>query len=265
MHYRIHHCSANKPAEYLILSSGLGGHGIFWQPQLEALQRHFHVLTYDQEGCHAGAENLPSDYSMRHMAQQVLNIVKEAGIQHFRFVGHALGGHIGLELARLLTENQEAIQMTSLSCINAWDQLDPHTRKCFQARISLLKHSGSDAYVRAQALFLYPPQWISEQSKTLEHAENMQLQNFPPAHNVLMRLQALQQFTVDEQHASALLQTPVQLIANQDDFLVPVKKSADLQQVLGQGKMNIFPTGAHASTVTETESINNALLEFLLH
>ncbi|OTG91011.1 pyrimidine utilization protein D [Acinetobacter sp. ANC 3813] len=264
MHYQIHPCTDNAQAEHLILSSGLGGHGEFWKPQLEALQQHFHVLTYDHEGCHADAEALPADYSMQHMAQQVLNILKDIGIQKFHFIGHALGGHIGIELGRLISAAQEPIEFGRLSCINAWNQLDGHTHKCFQARISLLKHSGAEAYVRAQALFLYPPQWISEHQESLEQAENAQLTNFPLSHNVLMRLQALQQFSVNDQHAEALKNTQIQLIANQDDFLVPVKKSADLQKSLGQGELEIFASGAHASTQTETAQINEALLKFLL-
>ena len=263
MHYQIHSCTDNAQAEHILLSSGLGGHGAFWKPQLEALQQHFHVLTYDHEGCHSDAETLPADYSMRHMAQQALGIFKDADIQQFHFIGHALGGHIGMELARLIAESRENLQMKSLSCINAWNQLDPHTQKCFQARISLLENSGAEAYVRAQALFLYPPQWISEHQESLEQAENAQLTNFPPAHNVLMRLQALQQFSVNEQHAEALTNTQIQLIANQDDFLVPVHKSSDLKQRLGHGCLSILATGAHASTQTEPELLNKTMLEFL--
>lgn len=264
MHYQIHPCTQNTHTDHLILSSGLGGYGAFWQPQLEALQPHFHVVTYDQEGCHTDAESLPEDYGMRHMAQQVLQLIKALDIQKFHFIGHALGGHIGMELARLIAAYREPIEFGRLSCINAWDQLDGHTRKCFQTRISLLKNSGAEAYVRAQALFLYPPQWISDHQEILEHAENVQLRNFPPTHNVLMRLQALQQFRVNDQHAAALKNTKIQLIANRDDFLVPFKKSADLQQTLGQGELEIFVTGAHASTHTQTEQVNQALLKFLL-
>ena len=39
-----------EDADYVVLSSGLGGHAQFWQPQIQDLQTKFHVLTYDQEG-----------------------------------------------------------------------------------------------------------------------------------------------------------------------------------------------------------------------
>ena len=59
MTYQINRCTKNFNAEFLILASGLGGHASFWQPQIEALSQYFHVLSYDQEGCHAYSMVLP--------------------------------------------------------------------------------------------------------------------------------------------------------------------------------------------------------------
>lgn len=92
MHYQVHYCETKSSAEYLILSSGLGGHAAFWQPQIDVLKQHFHVLTYDQEGCHADTAFLAKNYSMTNMAQQVLNLLQWQNIQNFHFIGHALGG-----------------------------------------------------------------------------------------------------------------------------------------------------------------------------
>lgn len=264
MQFQFHSCLSNPAAQTIVLSSGLGGHGSFWQPQLAALQQNYHVLTYDQDGCHADAAPLNTDYAMQDMAEQVVQLLKHIGIHSFHFIGHALGGHIGIELARLLHE-QADIQMLSLTCINAWDRLDPHTEKCFSTRIHLLKNSGAEAYVWAQALFLYPPQWISDHIELLTQAENTQLLNFPPTHNILARLKALQEFLVTKSHAEALQNIPVHLIANNDDFLVPVKKSSDLQHCIGTGTLSILETGAHASTHTETEKINVMILSFLVN
>lgn len=263
MSFLIHPCVNNANAEYLILSSGLGGHGHFWTPQLHDFKHHFHVVTYDQEGCHRHAEHLSSNYSLTDMAEQVLRILDEANITRFHFIGHALGGHIGAELARLLHSTPR--QMLSLTSINAWDQLDPHTQKCFEARKALLLHAGIDAYVRAQALFLYPPAWISTHTDEIRKAEDHQLQDFPPPQNVLARLNALQQFKIAQTHADALKHTRMHLIANRDDFLVPVHKMHDLSQHFPHAQLSLFDQGAHASTVTETAKINAAMIAFLIH
>jgi aminoacrylate hydrolase len=41
--------------------------------------------------------------------------------------------------------------MLSLTLINAWDELDAHTQKCFDARIALLASAGAEAYVSDDA------------------------------------------------------------------------------------------------------------------
>lgn len=256
----IHH-AAWVDAPYVVLSSGLGGHASFWNPQIEVLQQDFHVVTYDQEGCHSDSELLSIPYCVDHMARQILDLLINQDIREFHFIGHALGGHIGMQLATYQTD--KAFKLLSLTMLNAWGELDVHTQKCFQARTSLLLNSGAEAYVQAQALFLYPPQWISTHIEQLTDAENKQLLGFPPIQNVLARLQAVQVFKLEEAHQQALNDIPVHLIANQDDFLVPYQRSQQLQQLLPYSQLSLFATGAHASTVTETAQINQSMLQFL--
>lgn len=266
MSYYIQPCVNNSEAEYVVLSSGLGGHASFWKPQIEFLSQYFHVFSYDQEGCHADSSLLADHYSFKDLGQQIFEIIRRENIERFHFIGHAIGSFIGAELAVLCQNEYKAAttsnKMLSLTCINAWDQLDPHTAKCFDTRIHLLKYVGVEAYVRAQALFLYPSAWISAHHQKIKQAENMQLQDFPPKQNVLARIQAAQQFKVDEQHRQALENVSLHFIANTDDFLVPVQKSKDLMQSLQHGTLNIIHSGAHASTLTETDSVNTVLLDF---
>jgi aminoacrylate hydrolase len=257
----IHH-AAWVDAPYVVLSSGLGGHASFWNPQIEALQQYFHVVAYDQEGCHSDSELLPTPYSVDHMARQILDLLISHNIREFHFMGHALGGHIGMQLATYQVD--KAFKLFSLTMLNAWGELDAHTQKCFEARTSLLLNGGAEAYVRAQALFLYPPHWISTHLDPLTEAENKQLLDFPPIQNVLARIQAVQAFKLEEAHQQALKDVLVHLIANQDDFLVPYQRSQQLQQCLPHSHLSLLDTGAHASTVTETDQVNQLILSFLI-
>jgi aminoacrylate hydrolase len=257
----IHH-AAWVDAPYVVLSSGLGGHASFWNPQIEALQQYFHVVAYDQEGCHSDSELLPTPYSVDHMARQILDLLISHNIREFHFMGHALGGHIGMQLATYQVD--KAFKLFSLTMLNAWGELDAHTQKCFEARTSLLLNGGAEAYVRAQALFLYPPHWISTHLDPLTEVENKQLLVFPPIQNILARLQAVQAFKLETEHQQALKDVPIHLIANQDDFLVPYQRSQQLQQCLPHSHLSLLDTGAHASTVTETDQVNQLILSFLI-
>ncbi len=48
-------------APTLVLSSGLGGVAVFWQPQLAALSACYRVVIYDQRGTDLNAQPLPAD------------------------------------------------------------------------------------------------------------------------------------------------------------------------------------------------------------
>lgn len=245
----------------IVFSSGLGGHGRFWQPQIEFFQQHFDVLVYDQEGCHADSSLLPEPYSFQHLAEQLKNLLLQLEIQEFHFVGHAIGGFIGLELTQQLTEY--SLNMQSLTVINGWQTFDPHTQKCFQTRLALLEHAGAAPYVAAQALFLYPPQWISTYHRELAQQEQHQLADFPPVPNVLRRIAALKAFEITPAHVEALQQRSVLLIANQDDMLVPYQQSLNLWKSCPNAELYLMSEGGHASSVTQASAVNSRLLTFL--
>lgn len=246
----------NHSKQTVILSAGLGGHAHFWQPQLEALQENFQVLCYDHEGIAPDSAELPDGYNMQDMAQQVIDLLNQEQIERCHFIGHALGGFIGFEVARM-----EPSRIDKMIVINAWDRLSAHTQKCFSSRLALLEHAGVEAYVRAQALFLYPPFWICEHIDALILQENKLIAQFAPLSNVYKRLNALQQYQPDQTLPHIKQSTLV--IVNQDDFLVPWQCGVQLFQLLPQAELYLMPTGAHASTVTRTDEINAQLLKFL--
>ena len=87
------------------------------------------------------------------MGQHLLLILKQHHIQRFHFIGHTLGGFIDAALAYLCQSSE--YQMLSINTLNGWDTLHAHTYKCFESRINLLTCAGTEAHVKAHALFLY--------------------------------------------------------------------------------------------------------------
>lgn len=160
MHYEVHGRAANGNGAVL-LSSGLGGTGAFWQPQLERLGDRHRVVTYDQRGTGQSAGPLPDPYSIGCMADDIIAVLDELGIGRCHFVGHALGGLVGLELAL-----RRPARVASLVLVNAWARVDSHTERCFAVRKDLLR-IGPEAYVRAQPLFLYPAPWLSRNAQRI--------------------------------------------------------------------------------------------------
>lgn len=133
------HESDRPGAGTVLLSAGLGGAAGYWAPQLAALKKCYRVVTYDQAGTgRRRSTELPAGYSIAAMADEVLGVLDDTGTAACHFVGHALGGLVGMDLAVRAPD-----RLHSLTIVNGWATADAHTRRCFEIRVALLKGAGA--------------------------------------------------------------------------------------------------------------------------
>jgi len=235
--------------EVLILSPGLGGAGSYWAPNLAALSRDHRVLVYDHRGTGRSGPLSDGPVSVASMAADVRALMDELGVQRPCFLGHALGGLIGLELGAVLAKRV---------IVNGWPRLDPHTALCFDMRLELLRASGPDAYVRAQPIFLYPAGWSSMNSGMLDLEAEHQLERLPPVATVEKRIAAARAFELRPGPAC-----PTLLVAAADDVLVPALCSELLAGELANATVASLEWGGHACNVTDPDTFNRLVLKFL--
>ncbi|NIF20626.1 pyrimidine utilization protein D [Candidatus Pantoea multigeneris] len=255
MHIEIHGLQAID-APTLVLSSGLGGVSGFWQPQLAVLCERYRVVLYDQRGTGRSAEAIPEGYSLPMMAAELATALAQQGIERYSLIGHALGGLIGLQLALDYPQ-----QLERLVVINGWISLHPHTQRCFRVRQDLLLNVGVEAFVRAQPLFLYPAEWMAQHQRRIAEEDAHLVQHFQGTENLLRRLHALMQ--ADFSAAINQIDHPVWIVASQDDLLVPWSCSDALARALPNASLHYMPSGGHAMSVTEPETFNRLLLQWL--
>lgn len=254
MHHEI--TGQATPAEAVVLSAGLGGTTAFWAPQREALERHFRVVLMDQRGTGRNAEPLPAGYTIRHMAEDVLEVLDAAGIERAHLVGHALGGLVGLELARCAPQ-----RLRRMVLVNAWARVDRHSERCFDIRIAMLQSQGPAAYVAAQPLFLHTAPYLSAHHEHILAEVARGTEHFQGADTLLKRIGALRGF--DARADLAGMTTPALVAASRDDLLVPWTASRDLAAGLPAAEFWLTPEGGHAFTVEQPEPFNTAMLNFL--
>lgn len=245
--------------EPLILSAGLGGSGAYWAPNLAALSHHHRVIVYDHRGTGRSDRSLPDSLSVENMADDVLALLDRLGIERTHFVGHAAGGLIGMALA--LAEPE---RVGRLVVVNGWGRLEPHTDRCFETRLALLRDSGPEAFVRAQPIFLYPANWIARHQAALDLDAAAQLGHFPGCATVEKRIAAVRGFDIQERIGD--IRAPLLAVSAEDDILVPSIASSRIVDRLAHdngGTELHLQWGGHACNVTDPDGFNESIPRWL--
>lgn len=256
VYYEVH--GSGKPdAPSLLLSSGLGGSANFWKPQIGALvDAGWRVVAYDQRGTGRSPAPLPGQYSIADMARDVEEVLGASSTPTCHFVGHALGGLVGLQLALDAPD-----RVASLVLVNAWSKPNSHSARCFDTRLALLGAYGPSAYVEAQPIFLYPAAWCVEHADVVEAEVAHAIAHFPGEANMRARIGALRAFDVDARLAEIV--APTLVATATDDVLVPWTCSRRLHEALPHAILDAVSHGGHAHSVTDPDPFNRSLLAFL--
>lgn len=252
MYFEIH--GDNHP-DTVLLSSGLGGSHHYWDSLIPELATRFRVVVYDQYGTGNSDGAIGEGYSVTDMAHEVNALLSTTKTQQVHFIGHALGGLIGLQLAL-----DAPHKVASLLLINSWEKTDDHTRLCFEIRKRLLHESGVEMFVKAQPLFLYPAQWIKQHAALLSEEAQKMAAAFADTSNLLRRITAIEQFDLSGQLHN--IRCPTGIIASRDDLLVPYSCSEQLNQAIPDSYLYFMPYGGHACNITEPEEFRQILDHF---
>ncbi|WHU01699.1 pyrimidine utilization protein D [Sphingomonas sp. NIBR02145] len=239
----------------LILSAGMGGSGNYWRPNLPALAEHYRLILYDHRGTARSDRTVTP--RLESIGDDIRLLMDELGIEKASILGHAIGGMGGLSLALDTPE-----RVDRLVVVNGWGRLDPYTRRCFDARLALLRAYGAGKYVDAQPIFLFPPQWISENSDRLDEEARHHVAGFPVEMVEARILEALAFDLIGRLEATPL-ETPVLLLASDDDALVPPACSQVLAQAIPGAQLVRMPWGGHACNVTDPTGFEARVRAFL--
>ena len=120
--FDVHDGRAARTRETVLLSAGLGGAAGYWAPQLAALRQRYRVVTYDQAGTGRNRATCRTITASPPWPTRRWPCSTRAARPTAHFVGHALGGLVGLELAL-----RQPDRLRSLTVVNGWAAAHAHT------------------------------------------------------------------------------------------------------------------------------------------
>jgi aminoacrylate hydrolase len=241
--------------EPLLLVPGLSGQGAFWSPQVADLSRDFRVVIHDHRGAGQSTHSRIT-YSVEQMADDVLKLMDALRIETAHFVGHSTGGAIGQVLAL-----DHPRRLRSLVLSATWAGPDPYFRRVFESRKEVLQTLGLEAYLRASALFLMPPAWVSANDRVLTEQHRAALAGAAPIEVMTSRIDAIVRH--DRRARLGEIRVPTLVIVAQDDMITPRFYSDELASRVPGAKLVVLDGGGHFAPVAAGDSYNRAVGGFL--
>jgi len=109
----VHWGDPKAPA--IILQHGMRDHARSWDWIAQSLAEHFHVIAPDLRGHGDSDWGEPASYTMAAYVLDLTDIVAALALEQFAFVGHSLGGAIGVRFAGAFPEQVAAF--CGIECI----------------------------------------------------------------------------------------------------------------------------------------------------
>ena len=241
--------------EPLLLVPGLSGRGSFWAAQVADLSRDFRVIVHDHRGT-ARSTHSRIRYSVEQMADDVVRLMDALGLDSAHLAGHSTGGAIGQVLA---LEHPRRLRSLVLSA--TWAGPDPYFRRLFESRKGVLLSQGVEAYLRASALYMSPPAWVSAHDALLDEQLAASLAEAAPVEVTASRIDAILRH--DRRPRLHDIHLPTLVIVAQDDAITPRFYSDELASRVPGAKLVVLDSGGHAAPMISAGPYNAAVGAFL--
>lgn len=85
--------------ETVVLLHGFCGSSAYWEKVLPLLAEQYRVICPDLRG-HGSTDAPMGAYTIEQMADDVVGLMEELGIEKYTLLGHSMGGYVALSLAQ---------------------------------------------------------------------------------------------------------------------------------------------------------------------
>ena len=240
---------------------GVGVIGNGWSPQVEALSRHYRVITFDNRGIGASGAG-ESPLTVEAMAADALAIMDAEKVGRAHVIGHSLGGLVALHVALAAPQR---VRSLALLCTFA-DGAEPGRLSLRMAVLGLRTRLGTRAMRRGGMLRLIMPADYLRRADRAALAERVQelfgrdLADQPPL--VSAQLRAMAKYSaVSRLHE--ITSIPTLVASGAHDPIAPPHLARALAAAIPGARLVEFADGGHALPIQMVDEVNALLLEHL--
>ena len=239
----------------LILIMGTGLDSSCWTPQVEAYQREFDCIRFDNRGT-GKTEAPPVPLSVPLMAEDAASLLQSLELGPAHVSGLSLGSCIAQEL----TLHHPDLVLT-LQLHGTWGRAHGYAARKFQAQLKLLETLDLASFYAINVLWFITPETMHRHPDRVEQQIRHIVSNLPDRE--LLR----QQYQADLDH-DALgrlheIKVPTLITVGSFDLALPPMYAQEVAAAIRGSELVIFQDGGHLHNIERPEEFNRVTLDFL--
>ena len=245
--------SGKDNAPVVVLSHSLASSLEMWRPQMDELNRHFRVLSYDTRG-HGGTDAPALPYTLAQLGEDAMALLDALDMDVVHWVGLSMGGMIGQQIVL-----NHPGRFRSLSLCDTAAVLPKEADPVWQERIDLARSEGMTALVKSTLERWFTPAYIARNPPMVDvirrHLLATPVDGYAGCSEAIRGLDYLDRLSE--------IKAPTLIMVGEDDPGTPVDASRAMHDRIPQSKLVVLPSAAHLSNIEQTKGFNRALMAFL--
>ena len=241
----------------LMLVHGFAEDHRVWEYQVEHLRNYFQLILPDLPG--SGESELLEQTSMDSMAEVLLAIAIQEGVDVFSMIGHSMGGYITLAFAE---KNQERLNAFSLFHSTAY----PDTGEKKQIRlkaIEFIRKNGVEEFLKTSTPALFAKKNSSHAKMGREDMIKKVIDDYKEfdPQSLIAYYEAMMQ----RPDRTAVLKTftkPILFLLGKEDTAVPYEQGVEQSKLPRKVEMHTLQQSGHMGMWEEWEKSNRTLEVF---
>lgn len=219
-----------------------------WRHITEDLAKNYSLILpnfFEEEGDWLDPEH---KISMDLLAEAFNDILDHEGIQKVLYIGHSMGGYMGLALAEKYPE-----KIIGLSLVHSSPLPDDEARTEGRKKtVSILESGGKSLFLKKMVPALFPTHFAQENAdiiaRQLEEALAVDTKSLVAFYRAIMERKSTT-------HVTAQAHFPIQLIIGIKDSLANIKKELDAQNLSFVNFVNIYEQEGHMAMLENPKKV----------
>ncbi len=222
-----------------------------WQPQLEGLKKHFHVITLDLWGFGQSSGGNGRAISMSEYADEVKQLLDYLNIDKAIIAGESMGGYIALAFLQKYTNKTAGLVLSNTQAL-----ADSEEMKATREATALdVLENGIDSLIKGFMAKSLSPNASEEIKAYLYHILTQQK---PTALASALRGMALRETT---SHVLATTTVPVLIITGEFDKIISPQQSVAMHALSKNSQLVILADAGHLSNFEQPNLWNQSVID----